>query len=95
MHSIILYMHLMMYAKRLMFNKRHKFTTNHEEEADTRLFLHVKDLALQGFQKIAVRTAGIYVLVLAASLYQDIQDKVNKLWVDFGVGKDRCFFPSP
>lgn len=94
MHSIILYIHLMMCAKRLMFYKRHKFTTNHEE-ADTRLFLHVKDLARQDFQKIAIGTVSIYVLVLAASLYQDIQDKVNKLWVDFGVGEDRCFFPSP
>ena len=71
------------------------YPTNHEE-ATSRLFLHVKDLARQGSQKIAIRAVDADVLVLAVSLYYDIQHKVNKLRVvsiSFGVRKDRWFFP--
>ena len=41
------------------------YPTNHKE-GDTRLFMCVKDLARQGFQKIAIRTVDIDVLVLAS-----------------------------
>ena len=69
------------------------YPRNHEE-ADTRVFLHVKGLPQQVFQKIAVRTVDANFPVLAASLYHDVQDKVNKLWVDFGLSKDRWFLSS-
>ena len=54
------------------------YPINHKE-GDTRLFMRVKDLARQGFQKIAIRTVDIDVLVLAVSLCHDLQDKDNTL----------------
>ena len=54
------------------------YPTNHEE-ANSRLFLHVKDLARQSSQKIAIRTVDADVLVLAVSLYYEMRHKVKKL----------------
>ena len=65
---------------------------NHEE-ADTRVFLHVKDMAQQGHTKMVIRTVDTDVLVLAVSLYEQLQEEMEELWVDFGAGKNRKFFP--
>ena len=42
---------------------------NHEE-ADTRVFLHVKDMTQQGYTKMVIRTVDTNVLVLAVSVYE-------------------------
>ena len=65
---------------------------NHEE-ADTRVFLQVKDMAKQGHRKMVIQTVDTDVLVLAVSVFEELQDSIEELWVDFGTGKDRKFVP--
>ena len=65
---------------------------NHEE-ADTRVFLHVNDMSLQGHSKITIRTVDTDVLVLAVSVFARLKDQLEELWVDFGVGKHRKYVP--
>ena len=63
---------------------------NHEE-ADTRVFLHINDMSLQGHSKIIIRTMDTDVLVLAVSVFARLKDQLEELWVDFGVGKHRKY----
>ena len=65
---------------------------NHEE-ADTRVFLHVKDMTQQGYTKMVIRKVDTNVLVLAVSVYEQLQEEMEELLVDFGAGKNRKFFP--
>ena len=46
------------------------------EEADTRIFLHAKNMALRGHTKIAVRTVDTDVLVLAISAFYQLKEMV-------------------
>ena len=64
--------------------------TNHEE-ADTRVFLHTNDMSQKGFASVMIRTVDTDVLNLALSFCKKLQ--LEKLWVDFGTGKQRCFLP--
>ena len=56
-----------------------------QEEADTRILLHVEDCAKEGHKKILIRTTDTDVLILAILCYQ--MADVKELWVGFGVGK--------
>ena len=42
---------------------------NHEE-ADTRVFLHVKDMTQQGYTKMVIQKVDTNVLVLVVSVYE-------------------------
>ena len=64
-------------------------TSCNHEEADTRVFLHVKDMTQQGHTKMVIRTVDTDVLVLAVSVYEQLQEEMEELWVDFGAGKNR------
>ena len=64
--------------------------TDHEE-ADTRVFLHVKDMVSKGFRRVMVRTTDTDVLVLAISLFSELN--IDELWLDFGTAKQRTFLP--
>ena len=56
-----------------------------QEEADTQIFLHLKDAADKG-QKIAkIRTVDTDIVVIAISLFNKLT--IFKLWVGFGSGK--------
>ena len=63
---------------------------NHEE-ADTRLLLHVLDGAKSGIKKISIVTVDTDVVVIA--LRHFLSFDIDELWVEFGVGKFRRFFP--
>ena len=63
---------------------------NHEE-ADTRIFLHVKHCADSGHSKVAIRTVDTDVVVIAISCFHSL--KVEELWIEFGVGKSRRWLP--
>ena len=65
---------------------------NHEE-TNTKMFLHVNDITLQGHSKIIIHTVETDVLVLAVSVLARLKDQSEKLWVDFGVGKCRKYVP--
>ena len=56
---------------------------NHEE-ADTRIFLHVKHTASQ-FSKVLIKSVDTDVVVLAISLFDKLN--VSELWIQFGVEK--------
>jgi hypothetical protein len=61
---------------------------NHEE-ADTRLFVHVKHTAIQGLKTSLVVITNTDVVVLAISMFA----KLDKLWIAFGKGKDLRWIP--
>lgn len=65
---------------------------NHEE-ANTKMFLHVIDITLQGHSKIIIQTVDTDVLVLAVSVLARLKDHPEKLWVDFGAEKCRKYVP--
>ena len=47
----------------------------------------------QGHREMVIRTVDTDVLVLAVSVYEQLQEETEELWVDFGAGKNRKFFP--
>ena len=61
-------------------------SSNHEE-ADTRIFVHIKDGCSRGIKKIMIITVDIDVVVIA--LYHFFSLDVDELWIEFGVGKVR------
>ena len=59
------------------------------EEADSRLFSHVRHAAAQGLKKVIIRTANTDVVVLAVANVHNLQ--TDALGVSFGVGKNQRF----
>ena len=66
--------------------------SNHEE-ADTRSFLHSKHISTNGSKKITIKTVNTDVLILSISILHKLKDHLEELWIDFGIGKNRRFFP--
>ena len=64
--------------------------TDHEE-ADTRIFLHIKEISRTGLKDIMIRTVDTDLIIIAISLYHSLD--VSQLWIDFGSGKNRGFIP--
>jgi len=56
------------------------------EEADSRIFVHVKDMAQQGHTKMMIRTVDTDVVVIAVAKF--LQIGLEELWVAFGTGKN-------
>ena len=56
------------------------------EEADTRIFLHTKNIVQCGKDKVMIRTVDTDVVVLAVSNFYDINPR--ELWIAFGTGKN-------
>ncbi len=63
---------------------------NHEE-ADTRIFIHIKHASENGMKKILVRTVDTDVVELAIALARKLE--LDELWVVFGVGKHLRYLP--
>ena len=55
------------------------------EEADERIFLHVKHIA-QEYPKILIKTVDSDVVVIALSVFHRILG-ISELWIEFGTGK--------
>ena len=64
-------------------------TNCNHEEADSRLFLHVRHAAALGLKKVIIRTVDTDVVVLAVANVHNLQ--TDALWVSFGVGKNKRF----
>ena len=62
--------------------------SNHEE-ADTRVFLQVNDMSLQGHKKIIMGTVDTNVLVIAVSVFTHLKNQLDELWIDFGTEKNK------
>ena len=73
------------------FNASQVSHCNHEE-ADTRVILHAFDGA-KGMKKIKIVTVDTDVVVIA--LYHFFSLSIEEFWIEFGVGKNRKFYPIP
>ena len=65
-----------------------------QEEADTRMFLHVADAVKSGFVRIVVRSVDTDVLVLTVTLVQEQTQESIQLWVAFGTGTNLRYVPA-
>ena len=61
------------------------------EEADTRIFVHLKDAVRKGCSNIAIRATDTDIIILASALFEDIA--AQKLWVHFGTNKHLRIIP--
>ena len=59
---------------------------NHEE-ADTRMFVHLKQISQHGHSKVAIKTVDTDVVVIAVAVFHHLELEV--LWIEFGTGKNR------
>ena len=65
---------------------------NHEE-ADTHVFLHATNMAENRHQRVVIYTVDTDMLVLAISTFDKFQSFDKELWLNFGAGKNRKFYP--
>ena len=65
---------------------------NHEE-ADTRIFLHAKNISAAGHQKISVKTVDTDVVMTVIAICLFDQLNVEELWIEFGNGIHLRWFP--
>lgn len=72
------------------FNTENLAPSNHEE-ADTRIFLHVKNAAETNHQEISIRTVDTDVVVIAVSMFRELN--IEKLWIEFGTGRKKRWLP--
>ena len=56
-----------------------------QEEADTRLFLHVAAATLAGHRRVIVRSSDSEVVVLAIEAFVALEQRIDELWIAFGV----------
>ena len=63
---------------------------NHEE-ADTRIFVHIKSAAKRGCKSALIISSDTDVVVLAVSLFKTLG--LEKLWIAFGKGKNLRWLP--
>ena len=56
-----------------------------QEEADSRIMLHLKDIVIEGNSKVSIRTVDTDVVVLAVKEVECFG--ITELWVAFGVAK--------
>ena len=65
-----------------LFN--YKLTPCNHEKADTRIFVHVKELVLKGHKVVLVNTVNTDVVVKAISCFNELsQFGLEKLWIEF------------
>ena len=64
------------------------------EEADTRVFLHLKHAVLQGHKVVFIRTVDIDLVVFAISVFDSLKELgLSELYIRYGVGKQRRDIP--
>ena len=63
-----------------------------QEEADTRMLLHVKDAMNCGFKSVMIRTVDTDVVVVAVALFQGLPN-IEQLWIAFGTCNDFRYIP--
>ena len=63
-----------------------------QEEADTPIFLHVRDATNQGCRKAMIRTVDSDVVVLAVAAVRQLN--IDELWIAFGTGKSFRYLPA-
>ena len=56
------------------------------EEADTRIMLHLEDVAREKYNTLMIRTVDTDVVILAIATVQHLS--LSELWIAFGTGKN-------
>ena len=64
-----------------------------QEEADSRIFLHVAAAASCGHRQVIVRTVDSDVVVLAISAFSSLSQDLDELWVAFGMQRHFRYIP--
>ena len=64
-----------------------------QEEADSRIFLHVAAAASCGHRQVIVRTIDSDVVVLAVSAFVSLDQDLDELWVVFGIQRRYRYIP--
>ena len=64
-----------------------------QPEADTRIFLHIKDAVNNGHRNVSVRSVDSDVVVLAVGLFNDLSP-LEKLFVEYGTSKHFQVLPA-
>ena len=62
-----------------------------QEEADTRLILHVFDGCRKGYKKLTIVGSDTDIVVIALYHFYDLD--VNELWIEYGVSKNKRWLP--
>ena len=63
-----------------------------QEEADTRIFLHILNASVSGSTRALVRTVYIDAVVIAVALFTKFN--VTELWLWFGTGNNQRNIPK-
>lgn len=74
-----------------LLQKRWNVTACNHEEADTRIFIHVKHSSARGLKKVLVRTVDTDVVVLVIAYAKQLE--LQELWTTFGVGNHFRYLP--
>ncbi|KAJ8368254.1 hypothetical protein SKAU_G00082820 [Synaphobranchus kaupii] len=64
------------------------------EEADTRIFLHVAAATRAGHRQLIVRSSDSDVVVLAVATCEALGQRIDELWIAFGVGRHFRYIPA-
>ena len=73
---------------------KHELSPCTHEEADTRLFLHAKDISKEGNRKISISSSDTDVVVIAVACFSDLN--IEKLWLAFACSfRDYKLFGPP
>ena len=68
-------------------------TACNHEEADRRIFIHVKHASARCLTKVSIRTVDTEVVVLAITYAKQLE--LQELWIAFGVGNHFRYLPHP
>ena len=60
-------------------------------EADTRIFLHVKHISLNGYDKVMIQTVDTDVVMLGIYSFNELQ--LSELWIEFRTGIHKRWLP--
>ena len=65
-----------------------------QEEADTRMMVHLKDMIDNGSKTICVKTVDSDVMVILVGLFYKIKrsENVGNIWLEYGTGTNLRFF---
>ena len=64
-----------------------------QDEADTRLFLHVAATTVAGHRRVMVRTSDSDVVVLGVSAFVALGQQIDELWIAFGMRQRYRYIP--
>ena len=69
-------------------------TSCNHKEADTKIFVHVKELVLKGRRVVLVDTVDTDLVVIAISRFKELPHfGLEKLWLEFGAGINKIWIP--